>query len=515
MSTELDALLRGVMYETVEVAGDTLPQRRVLSVIGLAGHDDPTATKSVLDALPARVQLHEANEDTVGLWQFQESLLDTSGNNFHLSLVAGTERYVEIAPGLRAVKLFPATKYNHATLETLLKIPGDITILMIALFDAYTGGGIVSYDNVGETAADNVQYAVSLIADDTIQWFQEQGSGVDETRGFQRLPPLFQPCHLVLRRKNTVAECFINGRRFGLPSTALPVPTGGTAASLWLGFEGVNSASVALASLRIDARALTESEIADQYNQTLGPVYGLATASGSTPLYATAFGGTDEYATIGNVAPLQKERTDSFSILARIRTSTSASQIICGKMGNLTDNRGYDLHMANSGRFTFNLNNSVSGNNFLSMRTVNPFNDGQFHDVLVTYDGTSGPAGVHIYVDGVDQTLTTVNNTLSATIATTAAFMIGARLEPGISLPFTGDIDTVAMWNAVVSAADALLINQALPYRSLHTVGPAANLVGYWQMGDGATFPTIPDSSINDNPATMTNMESGDIFDVT
>jgi concanavalin A-like lectin/glucanase superfamily protein len=495
----------------------TLAQRTKIKFAGAVSvTDDPPNDQTVIEwgEVASDPLLHKANDDTVGLWQFQESLLDTSGNNFHLALVAGNERYAQIRPGLRALKLSTASKYTFATLESMLKIPGDITILAIVMFDAYVASGaLLSYHNAGEAEADNAIYGFGIdSASDTLEWLQEQGAGVNELHRPLRLPPLYQPCHLVWRRKNTIAECFINGQRFGLPSYALPVPTGGTAASLWLGFESGNCASCAIASLRIDSRALSENEIADEYNATLGPVYGEREASGAAPLFATAFGGTDEYATVGDVAPLRKERTDTLSILARVRTSSAASQIICGKMGNLTANRGYDLHMANSGRFTFNLNNDVGAVNFLSMRTVNPFNDGQWHDVLVTYNGTSGPAGVHIYVDGSDQALTTVQNSLSATIANSDAFLIGARLEPGIVLGFIGDIKEIAMWSVVVSAAEALAIRQALPYRSLHTVGPAASLVGYWQMGDGATFPTIPDSSINNNPATLTNMEAADIF---
>ena len=45
----------------------------------------------------------------------------------------------------------------------------------------------------------------------------------------------------------------------------------------------------------------------------------------------------------------------------------------------------------------------------------------------------------------------------------------------------------------------------------LLTSTPSANLIGWWRMGDGATFPTIPDASTNSNDATMTNMNASDI----
>ena len=43
------------------------------------------------------------------------------------------------------------------------------------------------------------------------------------------------------------------------------------------------------------------------------------------------------------------------------------------------------------------------------------------------------------------------------------------------------------------------------------TSTPNANLIGWWRMGDGATFPTIPDDSTNSNDGTMIDMVASDI----
>lgn len=465
----------------------------------------------------AAIQLHEATADTVGLWQFQESLTDTSGNGFDLSLVAGSQRFVDIGHSIKGLKLFTDSKYSQASAGTALKITGDMTILMIVVVDTYSGGAIVSYDGVGDADPNNnVQYSVNLFDNSgfDLEWFQEQANNVHETYYPNRLPPLYQPCHLVARRKNTVVEWFLNGRRIGKPSPCLPVPTGGSASKLYLGFIGNPAAPCTIASLRIDDVALTEDEIVAEYNATLGPAYGSLEASGAAPLYASAFGGTDERCVVGNVTALQKERTDTFSMLVRARWTPLSLMILAGKMGNATTNRGYDMHTNVLGGLNCNLNSDNGAGNKIGVRAPGPFNDGTFRDFLFTYDGTSTAAGCRIYVNGVSQTLQVYADALSGTILDTASFMMGGRLEPGFVFPLTGDLKDVAVWSSVVSGADALAIYSALPYRSLHTVGPSANLVGWWQMGDGATFPTIPDSSVNTNAGTMTNMESADIFQV-
>ena len=69
-------------------------------------------------------------------------------------------------------------------------------------------------------------------------------------------------------------------------------------------------------------------------------------------------------------------------------------------------------------------------------------------------------------------------------------------------------MDDVAIFNSELSASDVTSIyNSGYPKDESST----SNLVGYWKMGDGATYPTIPDDSSNSNDGTMTNMASDDI----
>ena len=73
---------------------------------------------------------------------------------------------------------------------------------------------------------------------------------------------------------------------------------------------------------------------------------------------------------------------------------------------------------------------------------------------------------------------------------------------------FSGSVDEVAIFNQELSSANRTAIyNGGKPADLTGMTG----LVGWWRMGDGATFPTIPDASSNSNNGTMTNMVAGDI----
>jgi hypothetical protein len=226
--------------------------------------------------------------------------------------------------------------------------------------------------------------------------------------------------------------------------------------------------------------------------------------------------GVNEYVTMGDVSALQFERTNTFSLSAWIRTTkNTAAQQIVGKQESSTGTnpaRGYSFHVINpTGQLRVRIV-GVSGTSDITLRTVRGiFADGYWHHAVVTYAGTSLASGVKIYVDGVEEVVVVETNNLSSTILTTASFIVGVRFTTTLELPFEGPIDDVAVYNAVLTAANVTTIYNGGTPPDLTVVGPTGSLVGYWKMGDGATFPTIPDDSVNSNAGTMTNMEAGDI----
>jgi len=223
-------------------------------------------------------QPHDLTHTPVGLWQLNESLLDTSGNSFTLALLAGDQRWTEMLPGLRALNVFTNNKYRHNTTGTSLAITGDLTLMFWCRLRAYTAGAFFSYDTSGELEADNYLYSIALTSAPTqLQFTHEHGAGVNDEHNIDYLPPLYQPFHLAVRRQSNVIQFFLNGKTFGPASSALTTPTGGGNSKFHIGWVANDACDHDAASIKVENSALTNAQILAEYNRTGGPWYGFRT----------------------------------------------------------------------------------------------------------------------------------------------------------------------------------------------------------------------------------------------
>lgn len=218
-----------------------------------------------------------------------------------------------------------------------------------------------------------------------------------------------------------------------------------------------------------------------------------------------------QYATLGDV--LNFERTDAFSISFWAKWSgTTTTNVFIGKNGESTALAGYTINTTSTGKVEFYLNSDYGAVNYLGMQTNSTFNNGVWHHICVTYAGTSLVSGVVIYVDNVAQATTTLSNTLSTSILTTAELYLGARATTSNHYYLTGFMDEVSVYNKALSAAEVgLIYNSGGTNDLLLLVGSDPNLVGWWRMGDGDTYPTLTDRSTGAHNATMTDMIAADI----
>ena len=147
--------------------------------------------------------------------------------------------------------------------------------------------------------------------------------------------------------------------------------------------------------------------------------------------------------------------------------------------------------------------------NTLGKRVQIPvFPKGEWVHAVCTYDGSGTNAGQKIYFDGVLQ----VSSASNAGVYT-AMTLTTSKLDIGNSNanPYYGDIDEASIFDSELSQADITeLYNLGNP-NDVASSTPSANLIGWWRMGDGATFPTIPDESTNSNDGTLLNMVASDI----
>jgi len=135
-------------------------------------------------------------------------------------------------------------------------------------------------------------------------------------------------------------------------------------------------------------------------------------------------------------------------------------------------------------------------------------NDGSWHMVSATYDGSGNASGAILYFDGAAVAKTTIDDSLSGSTLTAGDIAIGSSTD-GAATNFTGNIDEVSVWSRDLTAGEITTIyNSGTPADV--NIQVTTNLVSFWRMGDQDAFPALLDNK-GSNDGTMTNMVAGDI----
>ena len=131
-------------------------------------------------------------------------------------------------------------------------------------------------------------------------------------------------------------------------------------------------------------------------------------------------------------------------------------------------------------------------------------NDGKWHHVVGTWDGTTNANAFKIYVDNV-ATSTTATKT-GINIQSNVPTTIGA-IPNTFTWAFEGNISNVQIWDTSLDSTQVeTLYNNGTP---LTTAIASDNLKGWWKLDNTATFSTnwsIPDASGNGNTGTSSGM---------
>jgi subtilase family serine protease len=136
----------------------------------------------------------------------------------------------------------------------------------------------------------------------------------------------------------------------------------------------------------------------------------------------------DTWASLANPANFSFERTDSFSISGWFNIPSNSAGTLLSKFPG--SNEGWALLQftgSSSPAFSLGLFSSNTSNAVAATPSVTV---GAWHYVVATYSGTSTVAGMNIYVDGVNQPLTTYINNLTTSIVNTSIPAINGRAGP-------------------------------------------------------------------------------------
>ncbi len=137
------------------------------------------------------------------------------------------------------------------------------------------------------------------------------------------------------------------------------------------------------------------------------------------------------------------ERTDAFShsFWIRIPASNPSTLVVLSNMDPASNGEGIVAYV-DAGRPSLWVQDISFGG--MSVQATATVNDGQWHHLAIAYDGSSSANGVSMYIDGLLQTVSISEDSLTDSILSSAPATIGAI--NGL-LYYTGEIDDVRIFD--------------------------------------------------------------------
>ncbi len=203
------------------------------------------------------------------------------------------------------------------------------------------------------------------------------------------------------------------------------------------------------------------------------------------PSTAADFNGTNGYVSVPDAPKLRFNQRQPFSVEGWFKTSCSCPnhQILASKIVNTTPFQGWEVALASTGQPQLLLVNTWTTNN-LYVKGNTKLNDGAWHHLAVTYDGSSTARGVQFVVDGRLDDTTTVYNNLSATPVSSAALYLASRANSAYW--FNGTLSDIAVYPVALPPAAASAHH--LAGRSAYAKAVQADsAISYWRLGETTT----------------------------
>ena len=254
-------------------------------------------------------------------------------------------------------------------------------------------------------------------------------------------------------------------------------------------------------------------------------VFTVAKAEPVTPpfvnKYSTRFSGGTEFVTCGNPAGGSGGQLFSFNDGAgtdkpfslNVWANNDPTQPWRGWIEKLEVNEfEYSFSPAYSqGYLFFTLYDNATGGS-IGCRVTSPQQQkGEWDLYTATYDGSGVKENLKVYINGVESQDTFYFSGTYNSMQQTASNL---DLGQGATNPYVGDLDECSVYDKQLSASEIIdIYNSRNPNDLTALTSSSTSLIGWWRMGDGAVFPTIPDDSTNSNDATMTNMSASSIID--
>ena len=242
-----------------------------------------------------------------------------------------------------------------------------------------------------------------------------------------------------------------------------------------------------------------------------GKIGGVDAPSTWTNAYSTDFDGTDDIAASSANIPVDvmNRRTKTISLWFDSSDGSTSCLFDFGSNTMIIEIIGNNLYVRHT------LTHSVSALKVHWSHRTKWLNTAAWVHLAFTVStpGGNGTASVaKIYLDAVE--VLSVTATVTQSDYSAARCSVGGAINYGTK-PYENSIDEVSWWDDVALDATAItaIYNSGVPIDLSTNSGNynnSSDLVHWWRMGDGDTYPTLQDS-VGSLDLTMTNMEAGDI----
>lgn len=167
------------------------------------------------------------------------------------------------------------------------------------------------------------------------------------------------------------------------------------------------------------------------------------------------------YLDMGSPADLKFTGATAFSFSFWVKSNTNQNAYFFGMVDSVSNGAGTGFNWSSAlstAKVRFNFLNTGSTGAVLD--SISQIKDGNWHHVVVTYDGSTNGTGVKLYIDGSHEATGTGTGNLTGTFHNASdTWVLGAR-EAG-NQPMTGSIDEGGVWSRELSAAEVTSLYNA------------------------------------------------------
>ena len=164
----------------------------------------------------------------------------------------------------------------------------------------------------------------------------------------------------------------------------------------------------------------------------------------------------DSFINCGDINSVNSDGESAFSISCWFKSTSTSGGSLVTKSKNSANFDGYQLWLDATGEVRFYLGSYTGTANtspWVYVKSANQFNNGEWHNAVVTYNANQSTSGIKLYIDNVEQVLSVYNNAPSVSSSVQNDFIIGARGNSSANgFYYTGEISNVQFWDAKLEA---------------------------------------------------------------